>query len=186
MTNRFITLVRHAKSDPKVPGQSDHDRTLSTRGERDASTLASRMVARGCIPDLILCSSAVRTRQTAHFLMQAFAMGDDTLRVDRQLYLCTPDTLLDRLACVEHGPNHIMIIGHNPGLEQLSTLMSPLCNPHMPTMGIRHFGCVSLHNITLASQYQQPDSNLENSAEPVIELLFEDFPTHTWSLADGP
>lgn len=172
MSHKYITLVRHAKSSWKVTGQSDHDRTLSSRGERDAPIMANRLVERQCIPDLILCSSAVRTRQTARYLMDAFGIGDDTLREERHLYLCSPETLLEQLASVGEGHEHIMIIGHNPGLEQLSTLMSPLCRPEMPTFGIRHFGCASFNLISLTDQLQQP----ELDSQYLPELIFEDFP----------
>lgn len=172
MSHKYITLVRHAKSSWKVAGQNDHDRTLSSRGERDAPVMAKRLVERQCIPDLILCSSAVRTKQTARILMNAFDMGDDTLRVERHLYLCSPEILLEQLASVEEGHEHIMIIGHNPGLEQLSTRMSPLCQPEMPTLGIRHFGCSSFNHISLNNQLQQPEADSQYSPK----LIFEDFP----------
>ncbi len=176
MKNRLITLVRHAKSSWKIAGQTDHDRKLNSRGERDAPIMANRLVERQCIPDLILCSSAVRTRQTASVLMDAFGMQDDSLRVERCLYLCPPETLLEKLTSVEDGLEHVMIIGHNPGLEQLSTLMSPLCNPQMPTLGIRHFSCSSFDHMTLGSQPYRPEVNSEVFTEQKIDLIFEDFP----------
>jgi phosphohistidine phosphatase len=176
MKNRFITLVRHAKSSWKIAGQTDHDRALSSRGERNAPMMANRLAERQCIPDLILCSSAVRTLQTARVFMDAFGMGDDTLRVERRLYLCPPEILLEQLASVEEGPEHIMIIGHNPGLEQLSTLMSPLCSPEMPTLGIRHFSCSSFDHIPLGKQFQQSEVDSEILAEQKVALIFEEFP----------
>ncbi|MFT4730099.1 MAG: phosphohistidine phosphatase [Granulosicoccus sp.] len=176
MKNRFITLVRHAKSSWKIAGQTDHDRTLSCRGERDAPIMANRLAERQCIPDLILCSSAVRTLQTARVLMDAFNLGKDILRVERRLYLCSPETLLELLASVEDGPEHIMIIGHNPGLEQLSTLMSPRCTPQMPTLGVRHFSCLSFHHLPLGKQFQQAEVEPESVTEQKVELVFEDFP----------
>ena len=176
MNNRFLTLVRHAKSSWKTTGQSDHDRTLSPRGERDAPVMAKRLVQRQCFPDLILCSSAVRTQQTAQVLIDAFELSNESLRVERSLYLCSPETLLEQVASVEEGPRHIMIIGHNPGLEQLSTLLSPLCNPQMPTLGIRHFACPSFHQIPLNKQFQLTAENLQRPTGQHVELLFEDYP----------
>jgi phosphohistidine phosphatase len=176
MKNRFITLVRHAKSSWKIAGQTDHDRVLSSRGERDAPVMANRLIERQCIPDLILCSSAVRTLQTARVFMDAFNLDEDILRVERHLYLCSPETLLEQLAAVEDGPEHIMIIGHNPGLEHLSMLISPLCNPQMPTLGIRHFSCSSFDHLPLGKQPEQTEVESESANEPKIELVFEDFP----------
>jgi phosphohistidine phosphatase len=176
MKNRLLTLVRHAKSSWKTDGQTDHDRVLSTRGERDAPIMANRLFERQCIPDLILCSSAARTIQTAQVFLNAFAMDIDTLRVDRRLYLCSPETLLEQLASIEESHEHIMIIGHNPGLEQLCTLMSPLCRPEMPTLGIRHFACSSFDHIPLGKQFQPAERDSEAMEEQKVELIFEDFP----------
>lgn len=176
MKKRFLTLVRHAKSSWKDAGQSDHDRTLNERGERDVPVMANRLLERQCVPDLILCSSAMRTQQTAQVLMKTLGLGDDTIRVQRQLYLCTPETLLEQLSAVEDGHEHIMVIGHNPGLEQLSTWLSPRCNPQMPTLGIRHFSCPSFDNIPLSRPYQHSADASESSPARQVELLFEDFP----------
>ena len=176
MKNRFITLVRHAKSSWKIAGQSDHDRELSGRGKRDAPIMADRLVARNCIPDLILCSSAVRTQQTARVLLDAFGMDGDSMRLSRHLYLCSPETLLEQLASVEESYWHVMIIGHNPGLEDLSTLMSPLCNPEMPTLGIRHFRCASFNHLPIGKQFDESDGDQALPAAQKIELIFEDFP----------
>ena len=176
MNKRLITLVRHAKSSWKTLGQLDHDRQLNSRGDHDAPMMANRLLARQCIPDLILCSSAVRTQQSAKAFMDTLDMDKDALRVLRSLYLCTPETLLEELASVEEGHEHIMIIGHNPGLEQLSTLLSDQCTPEMPTMGIRHFASPSFTNIPLANQIAQVGYESEGLAKPGVTLVFEDFP----------
>jgi phosphohistidine phosphatase len=176
MNSRFITLVRHAKSSWKIAGQTDYERELSDRGIRDAPVMANRLLERQCIPDLILCSSAVRTQQTAQVFSKTFGISDEKLRLERSLYLCAPETILEHLAYTEEGPEHIMIIGHNPGLEQLSTLMSPLCNPEMPTLGIRHFSCASFQLRSLGKQFQPQETDLQTDASPKIELIFEDFP----------
>nr|WP_271983579.1 histidine phosphatase family protein [Granulosicoccus sp.] len=181
MNNQFLTLVRHAKSSWKTDGQKDHDRVLSTRGERDAPIMANRLLERQCIPNLILCSSAARTIQTAEVFLNVLGISADALRVDRCLYLCSPKTLLEQLASVEEGHEHIMIIGHNPGLEQLSTLLSPLCNPEMPTLGIRHFTCPSFDHIPLRKLYQSEKRKPEAIAEQTVELIFEDFPKNDQS-----
>ncbi len=172
MKKHLLTLVRHAKSSWKNTGQSDHDRILNDRGERDSPEMATRLKNRGCIPDLILCSSAVRTQQTAQYLMDAFALHDGLLRVHRSLYLCSPQTILQEVAAVEAGVRHIMIVGHNPGLEQLSSLLSSKCNPQMPTLGVRHFACPGFVRIPLEANAGQA----AGSPDHTVDLLFEDFP----------
>lgn len=172
MQNRLLTLVRHAKSSWKTEGQLDHDRPLNDRGNRDAPIMAERLVKRDCIPDLILCSSAKRTQETAAYFTEAFGFSEDKLWVSKSLYLCTPETMLEQLAIAESGLRHIMIIAHNPGLEQLSYRLSAACNPSMPTLGIRHFACSSLNPLPMANRSQGNASK----TDATIELMFEDFP----------
>jgi len=179
MNNRFLTLVRHAKSSWKVADQTDHERQLSKRGITDAPDMAKRLLQRQCTPDLILCSSAVRTQQTAQIFMSILGVEDDKLRLGRQLYLCTPETILEQLASAEEGHKHIMVIGHNPGLEQLSLLLSPLCSPQMPTLGIRHFSCSSFHHLPIGGHYQPPDIDTKNEDAEKVKLIFEDFPKNS-------
>ena len=101
MQNRSLTLVRHAKSSSKTEGQPDHDRPLNDRGNHDAPIMAKRLVERDCIPDLILCSSAKRTQETAAYFTEVFGFGEDKLWVSKSLYLCTPETMLEQLAIAE-------------------------------------------------------------------------------------
>lgn len=172
MHNRLLTLVRHAKSSWKTEGQLDYDRPLNDRGNRDAPVMAGRLVQRQCIPDLILCSSAKRTLETASYFLDAFGFNDEKLWVSKSLYLCTPEAMIDQLAIAEEGNKHLMIIAHNPGLEQLSYRLSAACNPSMPTLGIRHFACTSLNPLPMSNRTDAQPSKSGAS----VELLFEDFP----------
>ena len=172
MENRLLTLVRHAKSSWKTEGQLDHDRPLNDRGNNDAPVMATRLVQRSCIPDLILCSSAKRTLETAAYFLDAFGFNDEKLWVSKNLYLCTPETMLEELAVAEAGHQHVMIIAHNPGLEQLSYRLSAACNPSMPTLGIRHFSCSSLNPLPMGKRSQVSTAK----TDATIELVFKDFP----------
>jgi len=175
MENRLLTLVRHAKSSWNTPGQQDHERPLNERGMRDAPVMAQRLLDKGCIPDLILCSSAVRTQQTAQYFVDAFGLNDNQLWIEPKLYLCSPETILTEVSVAEDGHKHIMVIAHNPGLEQLSALLSEECQQAMPTLGIRHFACKSLSNIALHAASSRPTEPGDNFAIPV-QLLFQDTP----------
>ena len=175
MRNRFLTLVRHAKSSWKMEGQLDYDRPLNERGNSDAALMANRMLERQCIPDLILCSSAKRALETSAYFMKAFGFDEQKLQVEKSLYLSSPEIMLEQLAIAEDGHKHIMIIAHNPGLEQLSYSLCSGCLPSMPTLGIRHFACKSLSALPL-SRHTSPSSD---PSEASVELLFEDFPKNT-------
>ncbi len=121
---RTLYLLRHAKSDRGNPEQSDIDRPLAPRGRRDAPAMAAYMRKHDYRPELILCSPAMRTRETLALLQPV--LGPDIRAVyDRKLYLGSPDVLLRRLRDVEETIAGVLVIGHNPGLERLAAALAP-------------------------------------------------------------
>jgi len=162
MGKQLLTLVRHGKSSWQTAGQSDHDRPLNERGSGDAPVMARRLVDRGCIPDLILCSSAVRTQQTAALLMSGLGLDKESIQFHDELYLASPATILSAVQSLGIDYAHTMIIAHNPGLEDLSAQLCDQCSAPMPTLGIRHFSYASGTDLTGQS--------------PEVEFLFEDYP----------
>lgn len=139
MQTRFLTLVRHAKSSWNNEGQSDHDRVLNERGRKDAPVMAQRLVDQNCIPDFILISTANRARQTAGFLIDAFGLSAEQVQFDRQLYLASPNAILNAVSGTNNEHNHVMVVAHNPGLEQLCNELARQELPPMPTLAVRHF-----------------------------------------------
>ncbi|MBX2836311.1 MAG: histidine phosphatase family protein [Gammaproteobacteria bacterium] len=136
---RKLTLLRHAKSSWSDADVSDHDRPLNARGTRDAPEMANRLVQRGCIPDTILCSSALRTQQTAQAMAVAFKLTDDQLIIDESLYLASAAELLEMIALQAPVAEHIMVIAHNPGLEVLARTLNQQVPLPMPTAAVCHF-----------------------------------------------
>ncbi len=113
-TQRRITLIRHAKA---VEGDGvDITRTLSARGEGDAQKLGAWLTAEQAFPDLFLCSTAQRTRQT----LAAFNTIVPTILTER-LYLASAADILKLLTEMDDAAMHLGIIGHNPGLHLLAT-----------------------------------------------------------------
>jgi len=113
MTLRLI-LMRHAKSDWGTPALADHDRPLNERGQRAAQALGNWMRARRYQPDLILCSSALRTRQT----LAGLELDTDT-RFERALYNADRARLLSVLKTA-HDATCVLMIAHNPGISALA------------------------------------------------------------------
>ncbi len=123
-----LDLVRHADALPKTPGGSDHDRALSALGQRQALMLAERLRDRGSYPEQVWCSSATRTRSTLA------ALGYDytsVAQIEPRIYECEMDTLLELIAGLRPVIARAMIVGHNPGLQDL---LGYLCGPEMPDM----------------------------------------------------
>jgi phosphohistidine phosphatase len=114
-----LHLLRHAKSSWDDPGLADHDRPLAPRGTRAAGTMAAHMRAAGIRPDLVLCSSSQRTRETLDLLGDAVPAGCD-VRIEDWLYGAWAEELLDRLRRLPPEARHVLLIGHNPGLQDLA------------------------------------------------------------------
>ncbi|MDD3446933.1 MAG: histidine phosphatase family protein [Zavarzinia sp.] len=125
---KTIILLRHAKSSWDDSSVDDHDRPLNQRGERAASLVAAFIRQEGLLPDVILCSSARRTRETLARLHAQ--VGDDMpALIERDLYLAPADRLLERLRRLGEDASSVLLIGHNPGLEDLAaTLVAPSGN----------------------------------------------------------
>ena len=91
---KIILLLRHAKSAWGQPGLDDHDRPLNKRGERAAEAMAEHIVHNAPRPDLILCSTAVRTRQTLAPLVKRLGAPAPPIALENGLYLASEDVLL--------------------------------------------------------------------------------------------
>jgi phosphohistidine phosphatase len=113
MTQRRLIIVRHAKTEESHPA-GDHARTLTERGMRDAAALGEWLQVGALMPDVVLCSTAVRARQTLVHLGHTLAT-----ELYEQLYLAEPDAMLQLLAQCDDALKTVMVIGHNPGLHAL-------------------------------------------------------------------
>jgi phosphohistidine phosphatase len=117
---RTLLLLRHAKSSWETPGEADLDRRLAPRGRRAAPLVAQRMVKRGWLPELVLCSPALRVRET--WQLMAPVLGEQIpCKVSRTIYPGAPSRLMMALSRAPAEVERLMLIGHNPGLGSLAT-----------------------------------------------------------------
>jgi phosphohistidine phosphatase len=114
---RFVYLLRHAKSSWES-GVPDPERPLARRGRRAAKAIRRHVREQGLEPELVLCSTARRTRETLERIEPA--LGSPAVRIERSLYGASADELLDRLRAVPDDVGSVMLIGHNPGLQELA------------------------------------------------------------------
>jgi phosphohistidine phosphatase len=118
-----LWLLRHAKSSWEDPGLPDPDRPLAPRGRRAAELLAAHLAASDVRPGVVLCSSSLRTRQTLAAILPA--LGDALeIRIERALYGAGAAELLDRLRQVSNKASSAMLIGHNPGIQDLALALA--------------------------------------------------------------
>jgi phosphohistidine phosphatase len=116
-----LLLLRHAKSSWDDPALPDHDRPLAPRGRRAAERMGEHLRSNLPTPDLVLSSSAARTRQT---LERTRAFGDAEVRVEKELYAAGADTILERIQALAETFETVAVIGHNPGIQDLALVLS--------------------------------------------------------------
>lgn len=121
MTSRRLILVRHAKTEQEGPAdQGDHGRRLLPRGEADATAAGQWLTGHGLVPDLVLCSSSMRTRQTwEQMVLGAEALSEVEVEHDRRIYNASAEELLSVLVEVPEDATTVAMIGHAPGIPDL-------------------------------------------------------------------
>ena len=112
-TKRLFVL-RHAKSSWDDPGLDDHERPLAPRGRRAVEALALYLRARDINPELVLCSSSRRTRET----LEGIAVGGEHI-IEPMLYAAGTEEVIDRLRQLPERVSSAMLIGHNPSVQML-------------------------------------------------------------------
>jgi len=130
---KTLLVLRHAKSSWDDAALDDHERPLNARGERDAPRIGQLAREEGLVPELIVSSDAVRARLTAA------AMADATggrILLDPRLYHASATDILAALrSVVEDNLEIVMIVGHNPGLEELVAVLTGELE-HLPTAAL--------------------------------------------------
>ncbi len=120
---RTLTLLRHAKSGWDAPVARDFDRTLNARGRKAARAMGREMRRLNLGFDLVLASPAARVTETLTELAQGYGAAVDT-RFDEAIYLAPVDALLAMVRAADDKDARLLLVGHNPGMEQLALLLS--------------------------------------------------------------
>ncbi|MBT5496838.1 MAG: histidine phosphatase family protein [Alphaproteobacteria bacterium] len=113
-----LHLLRHAKA-KSAPELRDIDRPLAERGHRDADTMGQRLAEWAVNPALILCSSAQRARETLAGILPHLS-GSRTIEIEEGLYNFDQSIVFKRVSDCVSDDTTILVIGHNPALEQLT------------------------------------------------------------------
>jgi len=139
-----LLLLRHAKSSWDDQGLEDYERPLSPRGVRAAQAIGAYMAREHLSPDLVLCSSAVRTRATIGLVLSGLPPPLPDVAYDDDLYLASPADMLSLIHGVDPARAQLMLVGHNPGLHALALALAGTGEPdalrrlteHMPTAAL--------------------------------------------------
>jgi len=119
-----LTLVRHAHAKVKET-VTDFERPLSRRGKREAKATALALLRQGLVPDLLIASAAKRTAETADIFARELEIPTRRVRQDELLYLASADNLLTAIQATGPRIEHLMLVGHNPGISVLANAFAP-------------------------------------------------------------
>ncbi|HTI85366.1 MAG TPA: histidine phosphatase family protein [Alphaproteobacteria bacterium] len=119
MATRLLLLLRHAKAAQSAADGKDHSRPLEDRGRVAAAAMGQWLAGHPKIaPELVLCSTAERTRETLGIVAEQGVAAP--ARFERELYLAEPAAILDCVGRVAPAVQRIMVVGHNPGIHELA------------------------------------------------------------------
>ena len=135
-----LLLLRHAKSSWEDSSLPDFERPLNERGRRAAPLVGKYMREQGLRPDVVLCSPAKRTRETIALVLKAAGIETE-IRYDERIYEASAMQLIEIISQIEDEKSVAMLVGHNPGMENLLERLTGTAE-RMPTAA---FARVSLN-----------------------------------------
>lgn len=116
--DKILYLLRHAKAQKAVPGEDDLNRPLIKRGRDNAEDVQIWFKTNKIRPDVVLCSPSNRTRETLEIVQPA--LGNPKVVYDAALYGASPQALKAILGRLQRDVASVLIVGHNPGIEELA------------------------------------------------------------------
>lgn len=161
-----LMLMRHAKSDWHIH-MTDIDRPLNERGARDAVRMGVYLNKADLVPDKMIVSSAQRTQQTAELLLQNVSLPENSLIIDRQLYLADAETMCDIIALYASEGQRLLILAHNPGMDYLVSYLAST-PPTLSDSGKLMSTCAvaSFHLDSLVALKKSGQGKLQNLLRP--------------------
>jgi len=156
--SRELYILRHSKSDWDSHS-SDHQRPLNKRGNENAQQLAAWMQAQYLYPGRIYCSTALRARETLAPVISTLEIPANRITYSDQLYLAELTTLLAFLCAIDSNEGSVMLVGHNPGLDELVTFLAKEPVPRTANGKLMTTSCLA--------RFKLPDNwcQLQQSAE---------------------
>jgi phosphohistidine phosphatase len=133
---KTLVIVRHGKSSWDDPSLSDHQRSLSKRGLKDAPLMGSLLAEWGPPVDRVYSSSAVRALTTAEMVLREMGLPWDEIQIEDDLYHATEYEMLDLIQEQDDYLDGLMLFGHNPGMTYLVNDLSNLGLDNLPTCGV--------------------------------------------------
>jgi phosphohistidine phosphatase len=136
---KTLYLLRHAKSSWEDPSLKDFDRPLNKRGLKAAPRIGAYMLKEKIRPDMVLSSPALRAKQTTHMACEAAGLTS-LINFDERIYEASVQRLFEIVAGFDEGFSAAMMVGHNPGFEELLAALTGE-SQRMPTAAL---ACIEL------------------------------------------
>ena len=133
---KSLLILRHAKSDWGDPGLGDQKRPLNKRGRKTAPKMGHLLREKDLLPDLVLSSSALRARTTAEMVAEASGY-QGKIELLPALYAAPPEAYIAALSDLPDTLQSVMVVGHNPGLEELLQDLTGKYEP-LPTAALAY------------------------------------------------
>jgi|SRR5436190_20508558 phosphohistidine phosphatase len=138
---KTLLILRHAKSRPKDPNLSDHDRPLDELGKDDALCMG-KLISRDkkdLVPDLIISSNALRAKATAQLVAKGCEYEGDIV-LNRSLYEAKPKDYINILETLSDRYSHVLLVGHNPTIEEAIEMLTGSSDDKivMPSCALAH------------------------------------------------
>jgi len=146
---KSLTLLRHAKSGWDDPVARDFDRPLNPKGQRAAALIGRQMHMLGLEFDAVIASPAVRVVETLDHLARGYGRAFAP-EWERRIYLASAATLLDLVGGFAAGADRVLMVGHNPGLEDLALMLAGDDDPIRGEIEIK-FPTASLAELAFAT-----------------------------------
>ena len=140
-----LLVLRHGKSDWTTEAKRDFDRPLAKRGRKDARRMGAWLRKRGLRPDLVVSSPAKRAKQTTLRVLEALELDEAVVKWEPRVYEASRTRLLSLLAELPRSARRVLLVGHNPALEELvdhlaaERIPTPKDWKLLPTAALAHF-----------------------------------------------
>lgn len=131
-----LFVFRHARSSGKAAGLHDHERPLIPAGNTQIKELGSKLLSLSVKPDIILCSTALRARQTAQLLAESLDIPADIIETDSELYLIDSSELKFKIAQLPDNIHTVFVIGHNPAMTNFVNYFLNSNIDNLPAAGL--------------------------------------------------
>jgi phosphohistidine phosphatase len=166
-----ILLMRHGHAKVAEARQTDASRLLDEEGRSEARRIGRLLSEKGIVPDFVLASTAKRTEETARIVLDGLGL-DLPVHSRASLYLAEPRQILDAFLEVHDAARCVLVVGHNPGIAELVTVMTEeYCS--MPTAGLAEIrvGVATPRKVARAPRgrllgFHRPPPKLRDSEAP--------------------